>query len=194
MEMTAYSARISEGASRRRRNLLLLLLFFSGAALGCLFVGYFDLSGRLFPGRGEDDLLQGGRSFASALLWNLKFLLVLFLLAFTRLGALLIPPMFALEGLTLGTAAGCVLAGQGWTGLAALALLLLFRLALVLPYGFVLGSWAIEQSLRFGDRGRKTRSSGPILLLTLALAALAAFLECTLARWLGGMYFLKFGV
>jgi hypothetical protein len=62
---------------------------------------------------------------------------------------------------------------------------------LVLPYSFLLGSWAVEESLAFGKlAGNRTA----VLLLTLAVILVASFLECTLARWLGGMYFLKFGV
>lgn len=175
---------------KQRCTALLLLLFLTGLLLGCLFVRHFDLSASLL-GTGAAENSGDAQRFWAVLLRNGKFLLVIYLLAFSRSGALLIPLIFALEGLMLGTAAGGVLTGQGALGLVGLGLLFLFRLTLVIPFGFLLGCWAVERSLSFGTRPRE---SGGILLTTLLVLLLSALLECTLARWLGGIYFLKFGV
>jgi hypothetical protein len=82
---------------------------------------------------------------------------------------------------------------MGPSGALWLGVLLCFRLLLVLPYGFLLGSWAVERSLAF-DASAPGIREGEILLLTLLVLAAAAVLECTVAHWLGGIYYLKFGV
>ncbi len=191
--MTAYLTSPHTKSGKKHCNLLLLLLFLTGVLLGCLLVWRFQLGGVLFGEGQAQTLFLDRQRFGSVFLWNAKFLLVIFLLSFSRLGALLIPPLFGVEGLLLGMLAGCITAEQGIVGAVCLGILLFFRLLLVLPYGFLLGAWAVEQSLRF-DAGDSRGKTVGILLVTLVLLFLSAFLECTLARWLGGMYFVRFGV
>ena len=84
---------------------------------------------------------------------------------------------------------------MGTRGLVLLALLFLFRLGILLPYGFLLGAWSVGQSLAYGSASaadRKTRMV--VLLVTIAVLVIASFLECTLAQWLARIYFLKVGV
>jgi hypothetical protein len=177
-----------------KANILLFLLFITGAALGCLLVWKSGLSGQLFDGLTNQQGLEGLLSSydrASVFLWNGKFLLLIFLLSYVRWGAAMLPPLFGVEGLLLGGVASSIIPSMGLTGGICLCILLGLRLLLVLPYSFLLGGWAVEESLSFGElAGNRTA----VLVLTLAVILVASFLECTLARWLGGMYYLKFGV
>jgi hypothetical protein len=159
-----------------------------------LLVQWSGISGLLFGGvLDQQSLSQMLASYdrTSVFLWNAKFLLLIFLLSYVRWGAALLPPLFGVEGLLLGGAVCTIIPRTGFVGGICLCIVLSMRLLLVLPYSFLLGSWAVEESLAFGElAGNRTA----VLLLTLAVILVASFLECTLARWLGGMYFLKFGV
>ncbi len=172
-----------------RANLLNFLLFLSGALFACIVVklggtGAFLASG--FSASSSDVFFQALLSFS-------RFLLLLYLLAYLRCGVLLIPLVFGLEGLLMGGTAAAVAAASGWQGTVLLAIMLMFRLILILPYSFLLGTWAIGQSLRYSELERdETRI--PVLLVTLLVLLLAAALECTAARRFSSIYLLTFGV
>lgn len=127
----------------------------------------------------------------SALAVNTKFLLLIFLFAFLRYGAYLIPLQFSVEGVYYGISLCGCLSGSGYTGLLFLLSTVLFRLTVVLPYGFLLGRWGLRRSLRF-----ETAEGGTcaILFFTLIVICAASFAEFTAGRCLGRMLFLKFGV
>ena len=74
--------------------------------------------------------------------------------------------------------------------LPCLVAMLLFRLVLVVPYGFLLGLWCMRQSLGFGSE--QDRSTFGVLVLTGAVLLAASLLECTVAK--DAAYFLRFGV
>ena len=74
--------------------------------------------------------------------------------------------------------------------LPCLVAMLLFRLVLVVPYGFLLGLWCMRQSLGFGSE--QDRSAFGVLVLTGAVLLAASLLECTVAK--DAAYFLRFGV
>lgn len=168
---------------------LLLMLFLTGLALGCGLVQRLGLAIRLLPGYAVlgCDLSQ----MRLVLLLHAKFLLVIYLLAFCPRGALLLPPLFGAEGVLLGMVLGAAGAGGGVKAVIGVCLLLLFRLVLVLPYGFLLGRWAMGQSLSFGQF--RDRDALGVLLLTAAWILGAAVLECSLGRWLLAVYYLRFG-
>lgn len=192
--MTAYISSEYTTPKKDRCNLLLLLLFLTGVLLGCLFVWHFSLRGQINGEAAQGQALFLSRQqFFAVLLRNAKFLLVIYLLSFSKLGALLIPVQFGIEGLLLGSVFGSVIAQEGLIGALSLFLIYFFRLSAVLPYGFLLGTWGVEKSLRFGETGFDWRFPIGILLLTLVVLIMSSFLECTLARWLGCMYFMKFG-
>lgn len=175
-------------ATKLRTNSLNFLLFVTGAVLGCLcsrFFGGTSLS--------EAETILAGGSFSSSLLGCGRFLVLLYLLAFIPGGAALVPPLFGAEGAFLGGAISAAYLALGPKGAVLLSVLLLFRLLLVVPYGFLLGAWSVGQSLRFPERNAKQQPV-QILFLTVCVVAAAAFLECTVAHWLGGIYYLKFGV
>lgn len=195
--MTKDTAHVRRNSLTFRANSLNLLIFLTGVILGCLLI-YF--------GSTEDDLKldwiqepiylsKNTELFWEVLLTDGKFLLLLYLLAFMRPGALLTPTLFGWEGILWGTTAAAVAAEMGTRGLVLLALLFLFRLGILLPYGFLLGAWSVGQSLAYGSASaadRKTRMV--VLLVTIAVLVIASFLECTLAQWLARIYFLKVGV
>lgn len=170
----------------RRADRLNFLLFATGIVLGCLFSLLFRTSAS------ETSLVLADGSFLESLLGCGRFLCLLLLLAFVPWGAGLVPPLFGAEGAFLGSAMAAAVLVSGATGALVLAVLLLFRLVLVIPYGFLLGSWAVSQSLRFPERSR--RQAAAVCCITVCVILAAAFLECTVAHWLGGYYFLKFGV
>jgi hypothetical protein len=177
-----------------KAKVLLVLLFATGAVLGSLLVWWSELSVQLFDGIVDQqslDQMLASYDRTSVFLWNAKFLFLIFLLSYVRWGAALLPPLFGVEGLLLGGVCSSIVSSMGLTGGICLCILLSLRLLVVLPYSFLLGGWAVEESLAFGElAGNRTA----VLLLTLAVILVAAFLECTLARWLGGMYYLRFGV
>lgn len=175
----------------QRANALNFLLFVTGVLLGCLAVQFLGFESSIISDFSQP--LAAGPAMYAALLSNGKFLILLYLLAFLRCGAALVPPLFGAEGAFFGAMAASVVSAAGPRGTVLLAILLMFRLFLVLPYGFLLGNWSILESLSFDGPNRSQHRFG-VLLVTLAVLAAAAFLECTLARWLGGMYYLKFGV
>lgn len=186
-------------SSKENANILNFLMFLTGAVLGCLVVKCFGLESVLLAGNADPQEFSWssavGASFPTTLLINGKFLILLFLFAFLRCGAALIPPLFGAEGAFLGAAFASVISAMGRRGALLLAILLIFRLTLVLPYGFLLGVWSVEHSLSFETLSDVRRQkSVQICFLTLLVLVAASFLECTLARWLGGIYFLKFGV
>ena len=170
-------------------SLLNFLLFLTGALLGCLLVKLLGIQIAAFG------LRSPSASFSAVLIANGKLLVLLFLCAFLRCGAALIPPLFGAEGAFFGAAFASAVLSAGSHGAVRMALLLIFRLLLVLPYGFLLGEWAVSHSLSLGESAAgRQGASFKILLLTLLVLLLASFLECTLGSWLGGIYFLKFGV
>lgn len=173
--------------------MLMLLLFLTGNLLGGILVRHFAFSGSLFSGVADSSGLRGyfGTDFLQVLLAEGKFLLVLYLLSFQRWGAMFVPPVFGLEGIFFGMTTCSLVLSLGGRGLIVAFLLMLFRLLLVLPYGFVLGGWSVERSLRFPER---CGTALGVLGVTLVVMLLGAVFESSLARWLGGMYYLKFGV
>ena len=186
-------------SSKSQANRLNLLMFLTGACIGCMVVRLGGIGGELFPEPLQfgfaDVCLAGFHRFPGVLLANVKFLLLLYLLAFMRCGAMLVPPVFAAEGLLLGCTVAAVTGAMGYLGTALLSILLAFRLVLVLPYGFLLGAWSVEHSLSYVNppvSDHRTRAS--VLLVTLLVLLMASLLECTAAQWLGGVYFLRFGV
>lgn len=185
MRMTT-DFRMPRRAASARANCLNLALFVTGALLGCAVMYLGGVGTTLSPaGTGE--------TLSQALVSNGRFLLPLYLFAFIRWGAALVPPAFGLEGLLLGGTAAAVLGSMGRAGLPLMALMLLFRFLLVLPYGFLLGAWSVGQSLSYGSAS-VCRTWFPVLVVTLLVLALASLLECTVAQWLGCIYLLKFGV
>ena len=170
---------------------VLLLMFLTGIVLGCAATQLLGLRIRLPSENGSQQGLLGG-DFMTVLLRNAKFLLCVFLLAFSPAGPLLLPPLFGMEGLLLGACAGAVFAAQGAAGLGALGCRMLFRLLLVVPYGFLLGDWALRHGLRFPSG--EGRYAGGVLAVTAALLLGATVLECTLSHLLGAAYYLRFGV
>jgi hypothetical protein len=158
-------------------------MFFTGALVGCLAVP-------MAAGQLQLSILPAASGFLWALLANGKFLLVLFLLGQMPVGALLVPPVFGMEGLLLGGALAAGACAYGAQGVLVQSLFLLFRLVLVLPYGFLLGAWSVRRSLSYGTGQR----CGPVFLATCLVIFLAALLEATAARWLGVAYFIKIGV
>lgn len=181
-------------------SILNFLVFLTGALIGCLFVKFFGIRNAALAG--SSSVLQAAdgsntlaASFPAVLLANGKLLALLYLFAFLRCGAALVPPLFGAEGAFLGAAFSSAVLSAGFHGAVRMALLLIFRLLLVLPYGFLLGEWSVSRSLSLSEsRSGATEARFRILLLTLLVILLASFLECTVGNWLGGIYFLKFGV
>lgn len=171
----------------------LLLMFLTGVLLGGVLVRYFGLGSSVFSGIVDKSQLKSffGVDFFTAVVAEAKFLLLLYLLSFQSWGAMLVPPVFGIEGICYGMTVCSLMIALGGKGAVVAFLLMIFRLVLILPYGFLLGVWAVERSLSFPEnRGRPMA----ILVMTCAVMLLSAFLESSLARWLGGMYYLKFGV
>ena len=190
---------IRKNSTKEHTSVLNLLLFFTGVLLGCFLVKILGIQNGALAGLSAvtDTAETSGlpsTSFPAVLVANGKLLVLLYLFAFLRCGAALIPPLFGAEGAFLGTAFASAVLSAGFHGVIRLALLLIFRLLRVLPYGFLLGEWAVSRSLRLGGGNRRKEAGFRILLLTLLVLFLATFLECTLGSWLGGIYFLKFGV
>ena len=188
--MNAASAKERMGSAAARRRLILLATFLTGLVLGCLVAGRLGVKLELLLQCGQK--LPDRKQVLLILCRNAKFLLLLFLLAFTRWGALLIPVVLGVEGTLLGMLCSGVFSQCGKRELLALALLLLPRLLLVVPYGFLLGGWSWRQSLEFDAGGQ--RDVGGVLLITILVVLLAALLECTLSRFGCAAYSLKFGV
>lgn len=171
----------------------LLLLFLTGVLLGGVLVRCFSLDSSLFSGIVDKSQLEHllGVDFFTALVAQAKFLLLLYLLSFQSWGAMFVPPVFGIEGICYGVAVCSLGLNMGAHGIVVAFLLLMFRFLVILPYGFLLGCWAVERSLNFPESYGKPLA---ILALTCGILLLSAFLESSLARWLGGMYYLKFGV
>lgn len=172
--------------SVKRCGAMLLMLFLTGVALGCVLAQWLGL--RCYITAEEDKSFDA--ALIRVLLWNAKFLLASYLLAFSPGGTLLLPLLFGAEGALLGALFGAVLSAQGAAMLPCLVAMLLFRLVLVVPYGFLLGLWCMRQSLGFG--GEQDRSAFGVLVLTGAVLLAASLLECTVAK--DAAYFLRFGV
>lgn len=180
-----------------RVNCLNLLIFLTGVFFGCLLICFGGIGGLLTLERFQESLFlsKGPDVFLEALLTNGKFLALLYLLAYMRAGAILTPTLFGCEGILMGGTAAAVAAEMGCHGLMLLALLFLFRLCILLPYGFLLGTWSVGQSLSCGTGfSADQRSRVVVLLLTIAVLMAASFLECTVAQWLARIYYLKVGV
>ncbi len=182
-------------SSKNRTALLLFLMFLTGTLLGAVFARHFSMFAVVFSGVQDGQSLQAllGRDMADVFVSCGKLLLLIFLLSFQRWGAFGIPAVFGIEGFCFGGTVAGLISFMGPRGAVLAVLLLLFRLLLVIPYSFLLGVWAIEQSLSFDLPGDGRKKAG-VFFCTLALMLLASFLECTLGRWLGGMYYLTFGV
>lgn len=191
--MTMYFRTRRSFLEKNNTTALLLLLFLTGILLGTLLVRYFAISAVVFSGIRNQEELKAvlNRDFVQILLSCGKFLLLLYLLSFQRWGAMLVPPVFGLEGIYFGGTVGSLISFMGSGGVLMGILLQLFRFLLVLPYGFILGNWAIAQSLNFSQRSGNWIG---VLAVTLSVMVFASFLECSLGRWLGGMYYLRFGV
>lgn len=186
-------------SSKEHTGILNFLLFLTGALLGCLCVKFLGIQNTALTGVSAANQAADGSgtlaaSFPAVLLANGKLLVLLYLFAFLRCGAALIPPLFGAEGAFLGAAFASAILSAGVHGAVRMALLLIFRLLLILPYGFLLGEWAVSHSLSLSAGGTRREACFRILLLTLLVLLLASFLECTLGSWLGGIYLLKFGV
>lgn len=179
--------------TQNRCTQLHLLLFLSGIVFAALFVRYFAGVACYFFGiRDQTDIsAMLSRSFPSALLSCGKFLLIIFLLSFQRWGALIVPCLFFMEGFFLGGILSAVPRLLGSDGYMLGFLLMLFRMLFVIPYSFLLGHWAVERSLSFP---RHSANHFGVLIITLLVILFSAFLSCTLGRYLGGIYYLKFGV
>lgn len=166
-----------------------LILFLAGALMGCLLLRFWDLSGALSPSFFQESLDSGWRN---VFFGSFRFLLLLFLLSYLPSGALLVPIVFGIEGALLGMTFGLISAAMGFYGAIALSLAMAFRLILIFPFSFFLGSWAIRQSLRFGHcvRGQGLK----IFFVLLSVVAVSTVLELTVGRQLGSFYYLTFGV
>lgn len=175
--------------------ILLLLMFLTGILMGTALVRHFDFLAAVFPGVQNQEELQGfiNRDFLQIFLSCGKFLVLIYLLGFQKWGAVLVPPVFGLEGIYFGGTVSSLVALMGGRGVVMAILLQLFRLVLMLPFGFLLGGWSVRQSLQFSASDSGKNRIG-VLVVTLCVMALTAFLDCSLSRWLGGMYFLRFGV
>lgn len=172
--------------SAKRCGAMLLMMFLTGVVLGCLLARLLGLQCFLAP---EADWALAPNLYR-VLLWNAKFLMTAYLLAFSPGGICLLPPLFGVEGALLGALFGAAILSQGLPILPELASLLLFRLILVVPYGFLLGGWSMRQSLGFGSE--QDRSAFGVWLLTAGVLLAASLLECTAAK--DAAYYLRFGV
>ena len=165
------------------------LLFLAGAILGCLLVRLWGLSAGFSSSFFQNTMFSG---YTSVALGSFRFLMLLFLLAFMSVGALLIPVLFGLEGAIIGGTIALSAGAMGFHGGIALILTMLPRLILIIPFGFLLGAWAVRQSLSFGQPRRS--SSLGIFAALMVVVLVSAFLQVTLGYHLGGTYYLSFGV
>ncbi|MDD6024421.1 MAG: hypothetical protein PUC06_09345 [Oscillospiraceae bacterium] len=177
-------------------NRTLLLMFLIGCVLGCGLCILTGIRGVLFPG--VTDTQMSFWEFALrpdpvVLAACIRLCVPVFLLGLTRWGAALIPAWFGIEGLLLSGAVCAFTAGNGLCGLFAAGILLSFRLLILLPYSFLLGSWAVDRSLRF-DWAPGLGNAVMIGIITVFAAVGTALLECSLGRWLSCLYFLSYGV
>lgn len=171
--------------SAKRCGAMLLAMFLTGVVLGCGLARLLGLQGIVPTEK------QAFRPMlVRVLLWNAKFLFIAYLLAFSPGGMLLLPTLFGLEGAMLGALFCTVLSNQGMSVLPYLVLRMLFRLILVVPYGFLLGCWSMRQSLGFGSR--QDRSAFGVGLATAVVLLASSLLECTVAQ--NAAYYLRFGV
>lgn len=166
-----------------------LIVFIAGALIGCYLLHIWDLSGSLFPSFFQEMQDSDWQTVMNA---NARFLLILFFLSYLPFSALVVPIVFGFEGALLGGTLGLISGSMGLHGMVALILGILFRLILVFPFSFLLGSWAIRQSLRFGT---VERGSGIKIFISIVfVAVISAALELTVGRQLGSLYYLSFGV
>ena len=172
-----------------------LLLFLTGAAAGCVLIYW---SGASFPLE-EWVVTRLSTSELPVMVLRLciingKFLVLLYLLSCLRHGAALIPAVFGLEGMLLGSAFGTAFSSMGRIGITTLGMILMFRLLVLLPYGFLLGTWSLDRCLQVRQDQDAFRSGMAVFILTIAVVTGAALLECLVGRSLGRMYYLKIGV
>ena len=193
IRLTIRFAKVHSNMKQYRCSQLHLLLFLSGIVFAALFVRYFDSFATAFFGiRSQTDISDMlSRSFLSAVLSHGKFLLVMYLLSTHQWGGFIIPCLFFMEGFFLGGILSSVSVFVGSGGYVMGLLLVLFRVLLVIPYSFLLGHWAVERSLSFPEQSKNTLG---VLVFTLFVIGFSAFLACTLGRFFGGIYYLKFGV
>ena len=166
-----------------------LILFLSGALAGCILLRFWGLSFALSPSFYQESLRSG---WSDVFLSVVQFLLLLYLAAYLPHGALFVPLFFGVQGAFLGITVGLVSGSMGIHGTISLILAFFFRLILVFPFGFILGTWAIRRSLRFGTVNKGQGLIILILLLTVSVGS--AFLELSIARHFSSMYYLSFGV
>lgn len=185
-------------SSTNRANVLNLLMFLTGIALGGAAVCFCDFDELIGMGSSGNTAVffAGGLSrFHDVFLANGKLLILLYLFAHMRCGALLVPPVFGLEGIFLGGVVAAAAVELGYRGIVLAAIILGFRFFVVLPYAFLLGTWSVEQSLDFGVAFVSDRQPRiAVLLVTLLVLTAASFGECSVAHWLARLYYLKVGV
>ena len=188
--MTKDAFAISGNTSLARANLCNFLMFLTGALLGCWFASLGDAClsfARFFSSGGSDPFSR----MLPAMVFSGKFLLLLLLMSRMRSGALLIPLVFALEGMLLGNGFAAAFIFRGYQGIILLGILSLFRLCLILPFGFLMGAWAVSRSLDPSEHD----SNGAVLILTLCILFVSAFLEGTVAFHLcSNYYYFQVGV
>lgn len=166
-----------------------LILFISGTMVGCILLRFWGLSCALSPSFYQETLRTG---WPDVFLSTVQFLLLLYLAAYLPLGALFVPLIFGVQGAFLGITMGLISGSMGIHGTVSLILAFLFRLILVFPFGFILGSWSIRRSLQFGNVNREQGLI--ILLLLLTVSVGSSFLELSIARHFSSLYYLTFGV
>ena len=165
--------------SKKRRNesglrilICNLLLFLTGLCIGCLWSLLFGVAEPL----SKESLLHelsGLHSFFFLLMQNSRGLMLLLLLSFAPCAALVVPLVFGLVGIRIGHFVTMLLTFEG-TGLWLICLMC--RLALLLPYSFLLGSWSVMQSLK----EKITTHFISVFLVTMAVAAVTSGLELAL--------------
>ena len=105
--MTKDTAHVRRNSLTFRANSLNLLIFLTGVILGCLLIYFGSTEGDLKLDWIQEPiyLSKNTELFWEVLLTDGKFLLLLYLLAFMRPGALLTPTLFGWEGILWGTTA-----------------------------------------------------------------------------------------
>ena len=169
-------------------NLCNFLLFLTGILCGCILTFLSDLS---FTEAAVSSFSvissHWYRSFWTSILSNGKFLLLLFLLSFLSSGVYLIPLLFGVEGAFCGAALTYVLSvGRSYS--VFVFVLLFIHMFLILPYGFLLGTWASERCLS-GFKINSRYSDCSVLLVTLFVIMVASMLERYLIPFIFRLYF-----
>lgn len=166
----------------------LFLMLLTGTILGCFAARLLDFHSFVTLSSQFDHT-------AFAAVWRpiAKFLLVIFLLAFTAWGTMLIPAVFGIEGFCFGLAVSSAIFGTGIGSSGTVMITLLFRIIILFPYAFLLGGWAIKRSADFGAEPDSTAMFS-LLVITAIVSVAVAFFECTFGSWLASIYLMKIGV